>query len=74
MSFLVFGLVMKHIVLFCPIRPLPLKPHDHKVPSVLVANEKWITTTLIELHDVPGICTGDENCVVVFCPSRPKLP
>jgi hypothetical protein len=25
---------------------------------------------LIELHVVPGICTGDER-VVSFCPSRP---
>jgi hypothetical protein len=28
---------------------------------------------LIELHEVPGICTGDENCVL-FCPSCPELP
>jgi hypothetical protein len=26
---------------------------------------------LIELHVVPGICTGDENRVVLFCPSCP---
>jgi hypothetical protein len=29
---------------------------------------------LIELHVVPGICTGDETFVVVFCPSRPLAP
>jgi hypothetical protein len=28
---------------------------------------------LIELHEVPGICTGDENLVVLFCPSCPSL-
>jgi hypothetical protein len=32
-----------------------------------------IRTTLIELHEVPGICTGDEY-VVSFCPSRPLPP
>jgi hypothetical protein len=32
------------------------------------------TTTTIELHEVPGICTGDEKYVVVFCPSCPLPP
>ena len=27
----------------------------------------------IELHVVPGICTGDEKYIVVFCPSCPLL-
>jgi hypothetical protein len=56
------------VVLFCPSCPTTLEPHDHKVPSVLVANE-LVTPPLIELHVVPGICTGDEISVVVFCPS-----
>ena len=48
-------------------------PHDHSVPSVLVANEK-LSPALIELHEVPGICIGDETFVVVFCPSCPLSP
>jgi hypothetical protein len=26
---------------------------------------------LIELHVVPGICTGDEHDILLFCPSFP---
>ena len=45
-------------------------PHDHSVLSVLVANELG-PPPAIELQVVPGIWTGDETFVVVFCPSCP---
>jgi hypothetical protein len=37
---------------------------------IKVANEK-AGAALTELHEVPGICIGDETFVVVFCPNRP---
>jgi hypothetical protein len=59
------------VVVFCPSCPKLPPPHDHKVPSVLVANE-YSSPPLIELHVVPGICIGDEACVLLFCPSCPN--
>jgi hypothetical protein len=37
----------------------------------LVANEN--VEALIALHEVPGICTGDEKYVLLFCPRAPRL-
>ena len=62
----------RNIVLLSPSCPEPLLPHDHRVPSVLVANEKTLPP-LIALHVVPGICTGDDAYVVLLCPSCPLI-
>ena len=58
------------IVVFCPSRPLFPHPHDHKVPSVLVASEK-LPPPFILFHEVPGICTGDERLIISLSPSCP---
>ena len=55
--------------------PLVLSPHDHKVPSVLVAKALTPLPQLTRNQFVPvPTCVGLDLLILLFCPNTPANP